>query len=53
MKKTAYLAAALFGFAALGQTGAHAELVNAGFETGDLTGWTATYIIVITMTRRG
>ena len=43
MKKTAYLAAALFGFAALGQTPAHADLVNAGFETGDLTGWTATY----------
>jgi hypothetical protein len=39
-KKIAYLAAALFGLAALGQAGAHAGLVNAGFETGDLTGWT-------------
>ena len=29
--------------AALAQTAAHGALVNAGFETGDLTGWTATY----------
>ena len=43
MKKIVYLAAALFGLAALGQAGAQAGLVNAGFETGDLTGWTATY----------
>ena len=43
MKKIAYLAAALFGLAALGQAGAHAGIVNAGFETGDLTGWTAIY----------
>jgi PEP-CTERM motif len=43
MKKTAYFGAALLGLAALGQAGAHAGLVNAGFETGDLTGWTATY----------
>jgi PEP-CTERM motif len=43
MKKTAYLAAAFFGLAALGQAGAHAGVVNAGFETGDLTGWTVTY----------
>ena len=43
MKKTAYLMTALLGFSALGQAGAHAGLVNAGFETGDLTGWTATF----------
>jgi hypothetical protein len=42
MKTTGYLAAAFFGLATLGQTGAQAGMVNAGFETGDLTGWTVT-----------
>ena len=41
-KTTAYLAAAYFGLAALGHAGARAGLVNGGFETGDLTGWTVT-----------
>jgi hypothetical protein len=43
VKKSAFLGATLFGLAALGQAAAHAGLVNAGFETGDLTGWTVTY----------